>query len=53
MVVRTNPDGSFVPGVTNLAITPAMKPITIVQRMLIACLLHVERVHFISSGAAA
>src|SRR6516162_1032839 len=33
-VVRMKPWGSFSPGVTNLAITPAMKPMIIVQRML-------------------
>lgn len=31
-VVATNPTGSFGPGETNLAITPATKPITIVQK---------------------
>jgi len=34
-VVRMKPWGSCVlPGVTNLAITPAIKPIRMVQRML-------------------
>jgi hypothetical protein len=30
-VVRMNPAGSFLPGVMNFAITPAMKPIMMVQ----------------------
>ena len=31
-----NPDGSFLPGVTNFAITPAMNPMMIVQMMCMA-----------------
>jgi hypothetical protein len=34
IVVKMNPLGSFGPGIMNFAMTPAMKPITIVQRML-------------------
>jgi len=34
MVVRMKPDGSLSPGIINLAITPAMKPMMIVQRIL-------------------
>jgi len=36
MVVRMNPDGSLPPGMMNLAITPAMNPMMMVQRMPIA-----------------
>src|SRR5712672_838005 len=36
MVVRINPFGSLSPGMTNLAITPAMKPMMIVQIMPIS-----------------
>jgi hypothetical protein len=36
IVVRVNPDGSFLPGVTNFAITPAMNPMMIVQMMCMA-----------------
>src|SRR6478672_2597550 len=36
MVVRMKPDGSLSPGIINLAITPAMKPMMIVQRILIS-----------------
>src|SRR4051794_36378062 len=32
MVVRMNPDGSFGPGMRNLAITPAMKPMIKIER---------------------
>jgi hypothetical protein len=39
MVVRIKPDGSLVPGMMNLAITPAMKPMMIVQSMLISIFL--------------
>jgi hypothetical protein len=31
MVVRMKPDGSFGPGIRNLAMTPAMKPMMMVQ----------------------
>jgi hypothetical protein len=31
-----NPDGSFLPGVMNFAITPAMNPMMIVQMMCMA-----------------
>jgi hypothetical protein len=34
MVGRMKPDGSFLPGVINFAITPATNPIMIVQMML-------------------
>jgi hypothetical protein len=34
MVVRINPEGSLGPGCRNLAMTPATKPMMIVQRML-------------------
>jgi hypothetical protein len=33
MVVSTNPDGSFLPGMMNFAMTPAMNPMMIVQMM--------------------
>src|SRR3954468_9203583 len=39
MVVRMNPAGSFLPGMRNLAITPAMKPMTIVQIIPMAMVL--------------
>jgi hypothetical protein len=37
MVVSTNPEGSFFPGIINLAITPAKKPITMVQIIPMGC----------------
>jgi hypothetical protein len=42
-VVRINPDGSFLPGVTNFAITPAMNPMMIVQMMCMAISLGIAR----------
>ena len=33
IVVNMNPEGSFGPGMMNFAITPARKPMMIVQRM--------------------
>lgn len=35
MVVRMNPDGSLSPGMINFAITPAIKPMMIVQIILL------------------
>ena len=37
MVVSTKPEGSLLPGMINLAITPAINPMTIVQMIPIAC----------------
>jgi hypothetical protein len=34
MAVRMKPAGSLSPGIMNFAMTPAMKPIMIVHRML-------------------
>src|SRR5918999_3694681 len=38
MVVRMKPEGSLSPGIMNFAITPAMKPMMIVQSMPISML---------------
>jgi DNA-binding transcriptional regulator YhcF (GntR family) len=35
IVVNMKPEGSFLPGMRNLAMTPAINPMMMVQRMLI------------------
>jgi hypothetical protein len=37
IVVNTKPEGSLLPGMMNLAITPAINPMTIVQMIPMAC----------------
>src|SRR6478752_4055315 len=50
MVVRMKPDGSLSPGIINLAITPAMKPMMIVQRILISKFLSSSNFSKLCSG---
>jgi len=37
IVVNTKPEGSLLPGIMNFAITPAIKPMMIVQKIPMAC----------------